>query len=222
MKRQDIDQKCIDSLFQYGLCGLDLNSAACFVFEQGEYLFREGDTVHNIYFVVSGKAKVYLRSSNGKQLLLSYFASRGILGHLELMAGERSYFAAVQAISEFVCVSLPLMAYAEALKSNVLFLNHIGRDLAETLYKSNINGIATALHPLEARLCAYIMQTAVGGIFRESLTEVADLLGTSYRHLLRSLNKLCEEDVLRKESRGYSVIDQKALHKRTDDLCFFQ
>ena len=48
MRRLDINQACRDALSRYGLGGLDLRGAACYVFEQGETLFQEGDELRNL------------------------------------------------------------------------------------------------------------------------------------------------------------------------------
>lgn len=218
MKKQNIDKKDRNMLLQYGLQGIDLKNAVRLSFEQGEYLFREGAPIEYIYFVVSGKAKVCFSISNGKQLLLSYFVSKGIIGDLELMTNGRIAFTTIQAISEFVCIGLSLEVYAADLKSNIVFVNYIGRELAEKLMQSHINGAITVLQPLETRLCAYIVQTASNGIFCETLTEVAELVGTSYRHLLRSLDKLCQDKILQKQSYGYRIENQQALIKKAGDL----
>ncbi|MCL2672033.1 MAG: cyclic nucleotide-binding domain-containing protein [Clostridiales bacterium] len=222
MKTLDMDQKCYDLLAGYGLGGLDLPGARCFIFEQGEYLFREGEDVHYVHFVLSGKAKVYLGTSNGKQLLLCYFISDGLLGSLELLSGKRVYPVTAQAVSEFVCVGLPLHIYTEVLRNNILFMNRIGTELAESLYMANRNAAAMILLPLEARLYAYITQTALNGLFRETLTELADFLGTSYRHLLRGFHKLCAEGILQKEYGGYRVIRPQVLHEKAGEIYTLQ
>lgn len=205
-------------LLQYGLRDIDLQNAVRITFLQGEYLFREGEPLEYILFVVSGKAKVFLNLSNGKGLLLCYFVSKGIIGDLELMTDAHTAFSTMQAVSEFVCVGLPLSVYSSALKSNIGFVNYVGKELAEKLMQSGVNGAITILQPLEARLCAYIIQTESHGIFRETLTEVANLLGASYRHLLRCLSKLCKDGILRKEPCGYRIYNQQALNKKAGDL----
>jgi len=218
MKRRELDSKCHELLLYFGLDGLDLKDASCIVFEQGEYVFCEGDPVQSLHLILSGKAKIILRSANGKQLLLSYFMSEGILGNLELMVEKAEYPLTVQAISELICVVLPLSVYAREIKGNIRFLNHMARDLAKSLYKANRNALALILQPLEARLCAYITQTAVGGTFRETLTEVAELLGTSYRHLFRVFADLCEAGILQKGISGYRIANQQVLDEKAGDL----
>ena len=218
MIRQNATKADIEFLSQYGLKESELKNAMRYHFEQKEYVSQEGEPIHTLFFVLCGKAKVCINVSDGNQLLLCYFQSKGIVGDIELMAGRSDAVATMQAISEFECVGLPISDCEVFLKNNVIFANQIGKELAEKLL-SNINNRAiTSLQPLEARLCAYIAQTSTHGVFRENHTEVAEMLATSYRHLLRCLNLLCINKILTKEAYGYKIIDYKSLSEKAGDL----
>lgn len=218
MEKRELDDTEIELLARYGLKDLDRRAAVCLTFEQQEYMLREGGPIDYLYIVVSGKAKVCLSVSSGKQLLLSYFMSTGIVGEAELMTDSREAYSAVQAVSRLTCIGLPLSVYAEALKSSLAFVNYAARELAKKLARCSMNGAITILQPLEARLCAYILQTADGGVFRDKHTEVAELVGTSYRHLMRSIDRLCSEGILLKEPSGLRIADLPALSRKAGDL----
>jgi len=205
-------------LLKYGLEKSDYTNALRLSFARGEYLSREGEALNYIYFVVSGKAKVLLSLSNGKQLLLAYFISKGIIGDIELMTDVQTHQATLQAVTDFVCVALPINEYKTMLKNNNVFINHVGKELAEKLLQRAVNGAINTLQPLEARLCAYICQTSANNIFNEQLTEVAIIVGTSYRHLLRCLNKLCDNQILEKQPKAYRITDHRALRAMAGDL----
>ena len=105
----------------------------------------------------------------------------------------------------------------KALKENLEFMSLIGKGLAQKLMQSNTNGAINLLHSLEERLCAYMIQASYQGIFCEKLTDVAIWLGTSYRHLLRILEKLCKEQILKKQKGMYLILDEKALKERASE-----
>jgi len=218
MKKYTLIKSDLALLARYGLGSIDMTNAVRFCFDKGEYLSRENEPLHYIYFVVSGKAKALLNLSDGKQLLLAYFISNGIIGDVELMTDVQANLATLQAVTPFVCVALPLSVYRDVLKHNIVFINYVGSELAKKLMQRAVNGAITTLQPLETRLCAYILQTANDGVFCETLTEVAAMVGGSYRHLLRCLDKLCADGVLEKKGRGYLVIDLQVLEARTGDL----
>ena len=221
MKKQMIDKNNAEVsvlLSQYGLYDLDPQYGAHLILEKGEFLSHAGEPMDCIYFVISGKAKVFLNLSSGKQLLLAYFTSKGIIGDIELMTNKPTNYTTVQAVTEFACIALPLNLYADSLKSNNAFVNYIAIELAEKLTQRVVNGAITTLQPVESRVCAYISQTASNGFFYEQLTDVAVVVGASYRHLLRCLGKLCKDGVLVKEAQGFLIADQRRLDSKAGDL----
>jgi CRP/FNR family putative post-exponential-phase nitrogen-starvation transcriptional regulator len=218
MKKQSLCEADHDLLLKYGLPSADHGDVVRLLYEPGEYVLLEGGPIDYLYFVVSGKAKVLQVVSNGRQLVLCYFVSNGVMGDVELMAGRHEAFSTVQAVSRLTCIGIPLSRYASTLKSNIVFINNMGKELSDKVMRSGFNGTIKILLPLEAKLCAYILQTADGGVFREKKTELAELLGTSYRHLLRCLDKLCTDGVLQKKPSGYQIANLQALNNRAGDL----
>jgi CRP-like cAMP-binding protein len=171
---------------------------------------------------LSGKAKVLLDLSDGKQMMLAYFISGGIIGDIELMTDTDTNQSTLQAVTRLECIALPLRTYRHALTSNLTFINHIGKELAQKLRQRAVNGSINTLQPLETRLCAYISQTANANTFSEKLTEVAVMTGASYRHLLRCFNTLCAQRILEKQKKGYRIINREALHRMAGDFYVMQ
>ncbi|MNI97298.1 hypothetical protein D3C73_1559190 [compost metagenome] len=72
---------------------------------------------------------------------------------------------------------------------------------------------------MENRFASYLMslfEDSVGGqrveeIRTSSLTETADLLGTSYRHLNRIVRRFIEEGIIERKRGRLSVLDQARL-----------
>ena len=218
MRKQPLAAKDMSVLARYGLQDMDLAHAVCLKFKPGEYIHREGETAEFIYLVSSGKAKVLLSLSNGRQLLLAFYSSQGIIGEVELMVDAKTAYTTMQAVTDFVCIAIPVNLYRATLKSNITFMNYIAGELAEKLIQRGVNDANTMLQPLEARLCAYLSQTEINGYFHETLTDVAGMMGASYRHLLRSFEKLCNDGVLQKESPGYRIRNRQTLVDKAGDL----
>ena len=66
---------------------------------------------------------------------------------------------------------------------------------------------------LESRLASFILKTEKDGVFSYNLTECAELLCTSYRHLLRIINLFCSTNKLIKNGKSYRIIDRDYLEK---------
>jgi len=218
VKKSKLTEADRQTLTRYGLNGMDLSQAMGLSLAPGAYLSKAGEPMDTLNFIVSGKAKVFISLSDGRELLLAYFTQQGIIGEIEMMTDALTTQTTVQAVTALRCIALPFAAYADTLKRDTAFINLVAKDLAEKLAQRVVNSAITALQPLEARLCAYIFQTADRGIFCEKRTEVAGVMGVSYRHLLRCLVKLCAQGILLKTDAGYKIAKRQELEKMAGDL----
>jgi hypothetical protein len=71
---------------------------------------------------------------------------------------------------------------------------------------------------LEERLASYVMNISENNVFCENLTLLAELLGTSYRHLLRTLKSFCDKGYLKKENGVYKIIAPNQLSELGADI----
>lgn len=195
------------------------------VFEKGDYLSREGEPIEHLLFFVKGKAKVYINLENGKALLLCFYYPFMMFGDLELVSKKMATTNTV-VIDEVHCIALPLnKVRAELLKDSKL-MGYVCESLGDKLERASKNGTINLLYPLENRVASYIIATMEKVKiednelfqFNENLTTLAELLGTSYRHLLRTLNKLVDERLLKKQKGCYVVIEEKKLRALAADI----
>ncbi len=218
MRRGPLGPEHARRLGRCGITGVDLGGARLVRFAAGETLLREGMPIEELLIIVSGRAKVSAAAANGRDLLLCYYVSEGILGDVELLTGVRQAATTVRAVTEFTCVGLPYAAYAETLLSQLPFVRHVARGLAEKLLDSSRANANNALHAGKERLAAYILRSAAGGAFSEPLTDAARATGMSYRHLVRLLGALRAEGLIEKAARGYRIIDADELRRLAQDL----
>ncbi len=194
-------------------------------FKRNEYIFKSGESYSHFYFFVEGKAKIYKSLSNGKALLLCFYDGLNILGEVELFSSD-DFTTNAQAIDDVYCIGIPIKIVREILLDDSIFLRNISRLLSEKLNRITINSSINQLYPLENKLASYIASTGhtvtsygkTRFIFNENLSEIAELLGTSYRHLLRTLYTLSSKGVLNKKKNCYEVIDAHRLKQLAADL----
>jgi CRP-like cAMP-binding protein len=194
-------------------------------YKKNEYIIKESEKINYLFFLVSGKAKTFVTLSNGKSLLLCFYQRFLMLGDLEII-DSRKASSNVQVIEDSYCIGISIENVRTYLLSDAKFLRYICSSLGEKLDQCSKNSSINLLYLLENRLASYICTAGersddtgqVRITFDENLTEIADLLGTSYRHLLRTLNTLCSKGVLRKINNYYEVIDEITLKKLSADL----
>lgn len=215
MKRLPLKKEHAACLAEYGLKKMPLDACCCLRFSAGEEVLREGQPIGWLSIIVDGNAKVCRTAPNGKSLILCYNISRGLIGEVELMTGQVNATCSVKAVTDLEFIAVSYQNCLAELKTNVVFLNRLGTELAEKLTRSSDNFTSNALCTGEQRLCAYILQNSHRGFFRDTLTDVSCSVGMSYRHMFRLLGQLCEEGVLEKRESGYFISDRKGLERRS-------
>lgn len=183
-------------------------------YKAGECILYEGDSLDELYIIIEGTAKICVSAKNGKSLIFCNYVSNGILGDVSFMLNQNMSTTTVIAITDFSCLTIPLGANGKMLRENPVFLNYVGRELALKLVQRGNAHVASALFSSEDRLCAYILQSEQNGIFHQHMTETAESIGISYRHVFRIMNKLCEQKILEKTEEGFRIINYRKLSER--------
>ena len=187
------------------------------VFHAGEYLYTEGEATDMLYLMLEGSCKVFKLLENGKSLLLCLYDDVQVLGEFELFSDPVAK-SNVQALRETYCYALPLEKYRAQLLADNLFLQFALRQTCAKVHRNNNNTARNLLYPLEQRLAAYILKTQDGGRFFANYTMLAEYLGCSLRHLLRTLHTFCTRGLLQKAARGYLLSNTAGLQALAKEL----
>ena len=193
-----------------------------YLFNKNEYICREEEQLANMFFLVAGKAKVSKHLENGKSLLLSFYTPLTIIGDVEFIRNKNTD-CSVQALDDTFCVGISFDIVRNKLIKDCKFLLKICDYLGDKLSSDSNNSSINLLYPLENRLASYIVAFAKvcddkRFKFEESYNEISELLGTSYRHLNRTLNKFCFEGILKKDNKEYIVENFEKLLYLAGDL----
>jgi CRP/FNR family transcriptional regulator, putaive post-exponential-phase nitrogen-starvation regulator len=195
-----------------------------FLFNKNEHICKADEKLMYLFFFVEGKAKVYTSLSNGKSLLLCFYKPFKILGDVEFIHFETAD-SNVQAIEETYCVGIALENIRKLVLDDSKFLRFICDCLGEKLTRLSKYSSINLLYPLENRLASFILATTSSSksqgssiIFDGNLSEISELLGTSYRHLLRTLNTLCWRNAIKKNEHCYEILDAGTLERLAGEL----
>lgn len=217
MKIDRLTKKQLEKLDFYPIPDDIKKEAILLSYQKNELLCKEGESFSYLLFLIAGKVKVCINAANGKTLLLSFYYPGTVLGDVELMI-DNIGTATATAITPVYCIGIPMKVCKLALDQNLEFLKYTSETIAEKFMISSKRNATNMLYTIEDRLCAYIVETNENGYFQENLTEIAELLGTSYRHLLRSMALLCKQNILQKCSRTrYKIVNPDALWQKAKD-----
>lgn len=198
-------------LASYGLDGKQLQDCSIRRYSFGETIIQESSPTHHIFIVINGKAKVGVTAPNGKNIILCFYVSEGLMGELELFADAEYGCSSVTSISDLSCIAIPISSNRIYLEKNLTFTKIAAAELAKKLLRSSHAVMDSTLYTAETRLCRYILAAAEHGYFRDVMTDVACSVGVSYRHLYRMLGRLCQEGILLKTKSGYQILKAEKL-----------
>lgn len=213
-----INKYNIDDIFSIDM----INFMELHKFKKNEHICLSGDELDYLYFFVDGKAKVYISAPNGKSLLIRFYSPIQIIGDTEIL-NKTSIDCNIQAMEECLCLAIPRSVIEDIALKDAKFLAYTCRQLAFKLSSASLSSSINMLYPLENRLASYIIATYPlhdeyydGN--SDSLTHVSELLGTSYRHLLRVLDKFCAEKIIKKDGKDITILDLEKLENLAGEL----
>ena len=208
MRSAYIEKTSIQSLFSFPIIEL----LQVQEFERGEFIIKEGSFPEYLYYVVEGKAKIYLTHSNGKVSLINFIQPGTFIGEMELL-NEAYYSKGVQTATKTICFALPFYACRDQLLNDLTFLRFLCLSLSDKETVMAAKYSQSLAYPLENRLAEFLLLSADGDFYKEKHTEVCEYLGVSYRHLLHVFAQFIEAGYIEKQGRGYLIKNKEVLQQ---------
>lgn len=181
-------------------------------FEKGEFIFQENSLPECLYYMVEGKAKLYVTHKNGKVSLINFITSPSFIGEVEMLNAQK-YTRGIQTVTKTICFSLPYHDCKQKLLADSVFLRELCLFLGYKMTKTTARFSQTQAYPLENRLAAFILMSSDDNFYKEKHTEISEYLGVSYRHLLHTFSQFCQSNIIKKSNKGYEIIDKQRLQE---------
>ncbi|MEK4762708.1 cyclic nucleotide-binding domain-containing protein [Viridibacillus sp. FSL E2-0187] len=204
----------LESIFNKSL----IEHLALYSFEQGEDICSQGDTSQYLYILVKGKIKIFTSSSEGRKLILSFKTPLYLIGDIEYVQ-DIDIINTVEAVSPVIMIGIQYQWLKKFGSEYTPLLRFLLETVTRKFYiKSNFLSF-NLLYPVEVRLASYLLSISFydsdanndSGLSINRLRDVADLIGTSYRHLNRVIQQLCAEGLIERTKESIIVINRDAL-----------
>ena len=181
-------------------------------FESEEDILKEGEYPDYLYYLIDGRAKLFLSHSNGKISLINFLNAPCFIGEMELLETQKMANG-VKAITKCTCFAIHTYQCKNMILNDTKFLRYLCRFLSQKAIGNTYNYSQNQSYPLEVRLAKFILSTSYNGVYREKHTEVSEFLGVTYRHLLYVVASFVKRGYLRKTKYGYYIQDTDALRE---------
>ncbi len=188
-------------------------------FARGRMIFSEGDEATGFYVVVSGRARVFKVSPEGKEQILNIFGPGEPFGEAPVFAGEQ-FPANASALEDSHILFFPRPAFIGLIQETPSLALNMLAVLSRRLRKfaNLIEGLS--LKEVPGRLAGHLLYFSEqdGGADNLRLDvsrgQLASLLGTIPETLSRILSRMASEGLIRLEgSREIRIMDREALEE---------
>ncbi|MEC0124874.1 Crp/Fnr family transcriptional regulator [Paenibacillus pabuli] len=185
-------------------------------FEKCELICREGEISEYLYVLVEGKIKIFTTSPQDKTLVLCFKTPLEVVGDVEYVR-ESSIVNTVQAVSSVVMLRIHYQWLAEHASEYAPLLKFLLKIISHKFYIDSNFSNFNLMYPVEVRLASYLLSISTeeaGTVIHEeldafNLTDIANLIGTSYRHLNRVIQKLCADGLIMRD-QGFIMVKDRA------------
>lgn len=188
-----------------------------YVFDPGEELCSQGARADMLYVLVKGKIKIYTTSPEGKTLVISFKNPPEVIGDIEYIR-DLNIINTVEAVSPVTVIGINGKMLKRHGDDHAPLLRFMLDIITKKFYIKSDFLSFNLMVPVEVRLASYLLSVCYdesdagfkGRLATSELTDTANLIGTSYRHLNRVIRKLSEEGLVER-SGGYLHVRDRGL-----------
>lgn len=187
--------------------------------KKGQPVFKEGDDVTGIYFMIDGIVKVHREWDKERELILRFASKTDILGHRGLSSQSAIYPVSATALTNVTVCFVDMHFFKSSLKVNPVFAYEMLMFFADELMLSEQNLKSLTVTNVKGRLAKLLVTlerkfgtNKEGYIsFTISRQDMASSIGTVYETIYRLINELLEEDLIFIEGKSVGIKNKKAL-----------
>lgn len=190
-------------------------------YQKGELICHTGIEMEYFYFLSKGRFKVYTVKENGKSLLLRFYEPGSVIGDMEYF-NEKKADCDVQATLDVELLAIPFEALEKHTRENTDFMIFICQSLAQKLKNASTSSSINLTYPLQNRFASYLIATSDEGqiesLKAEKFSDLADMLGTTYRHLHRVMKDFVDRGLIEKKGKIIILKDTDTLKDIAGDI----
>ncbi|MFS0654935.1 Crp/Fnr family transcriptional regulator [Bacillus sp. 179-C3.3 HS] len=182
-------------------------------YRQGELICSKGDKREYMYLLVKGKLKIFTTTKEGKTFILCFKNPLEAIGDIEYIQ-QTDMVNTVEAVTEVHLLRISHQALSRYAKEDPRVLTFLLKGITNKFYTKSNDLSFHLLHPVEVRLASYLLSVLLDEETSNSqlrLTDIANLIGTSYRHINRVIQQFAEKGVIERRRGNITIRDKKRL-----------
>lgn len=191
-----------------------INERSTRVHKKKDEIYREGDTARQLFFIASGKVKIFKTNEWGKEYIISVHGAGEFIGYTPLIK-RTEYSETATAMEETVISQIPKEDFFKMLHFNQNFAARFIKMLANNMEEKEDKLLSLAYNSIRKRVAEALVVLnkdethSTISILREDL---ANLVGTAKESVIRTLTDFKSEGLIDIEQGKIKILDQKKLN----------
>ncbi|MBS1773177.1 MAG: response regulator [Bacteroidetes bacterium] len=182
-----------------------------------QVIYSEGGKPYRMYYVESGKVKVYKTNDDGKELVTGLYNAGDFFGYMAMLEGT-NYKETAETLEDTELAIIPQEDFEQLINNNKEVMQKFIRLLANNVTDMEQQLLKLAYNSLRKKVAdaLLIIQSKYSGgkngfkidISRENLANIA---GTAKESVIRTLSDFKDERLISIEHGDITILDEKKL-----------
>ena len=187
-------------------------------YKKKQMIYAEGQRPKNVYFVMSGKVKIYKINDEGKELIISIHIAGEFFGYTATLEGT-NYTDNAQVLSDGQLMLIPNEDFLELITTDTQVAKHFIKIITQNIIEKEETLLSLAYNSLRKKVAFGLIQLI--DKFKENDTELvvltitrenmAQVTGIATESLIRTLSDFKEENLVDIEGGKIIILNEKKL-----------
>ncbi|WP_282055387.1 response regulator [Maribacter luteus] len=197
------------------------------LFDKKDFIFREGDGAHTLFFIEKGSVKTYKSTESGKEFVTGIHKVGDFVGQLSLLNPEGTYLETAVAIDNTEAYAIPKSDFIHLINDNK-DVSHKFMDIISTnLIEVQDQLVNMAYSTVRQRVAKALLSLHKKGVIKDSYYEGLDIpredfagmIGTATETAIRTLSDFREEGLITMgHARRIMLLDKERLQNIADNF----
>ncbi len=165
------------------------------IYKRREFLFEEGDYPRYLFFIKSGKVKLFKTNEDGKEYIINIYGAGEFLGYLALIKDEE-YTESASALEETEVALVPKDDFAQLINANRDVSSQLIKMLASNIEEKEQQLLNLAYNSVRKRVAdavLYLSDKEHEGDIHILRDDLARIVGTAKESVIRMLTEFKED-----------------------------
>jgi CRP/FNR family transcriptional regulator, polysaccharide utilization system transcription regulator len=182
-------------------------------YKRRDIIFEEGDYPRYLYFVKSGKVKIFKTNEDGKEYIIDIHKTGDFFGYLDLIKHDK-YTESAAAMEETEISLIPKEDFVKLLNANRDVASQLIKMLADNVSEKEDQLLNLAYNSVRRRVADAILllsQKQEDGSISILRDDLARIVGTAKESVIRMLTEFKEDGYIKVVDGAIYIIDAEGL-----------